>query len=109
MSIAGELKQMAANFARNAQAHLSKIEREITEIDERKTQLMALRNTARGAAERSLNFQPTIGFDHQCPRCWVDHETRSALNPIPSSREDLFRCGQCGYEYGPHLLRTKEP
>jgi hypothetical protein len=101
VSIPGELKQMAADFARSARAHLSQIEREMTEIDERKTQLMALRNAARGAAERSLNFQPTIGFDHQCPRCWVDYETRSALNPIPSqkSREDLFRCGQCGYDY----------
>ena len=101
MSIAGELKKIATELSRHAQARIAQIEREITEANERQTHLTAQRNAARSAAERSLNFQPTIGFDYQCPRCWIDHETRSPLSPVPSqkSREDLFRCGECGHEY----------
>ncbi len=100
MSIGGEIRQVAQDLARNAQSHLSEIEREIAEIEERKTALMAQREFSRGAEERLFRFQPQIGGDFQCPRCWVDHEKRSVLTPIGggTQREDFWRCHTCGFE-----------
>ena len=101
MSIGGELKECAHHFAQEAQSRLAQIEREIAEIDERKAQLTAQRDLIRSASERAFDFEPMLGSDFQCPRCWIESETRSFLRPVRSEkpREDIFRCNRCEFEY----------
>jgi hypothetical protein len=101
MSISGELRKYAQDFADKAQERLTRIEREIAKIEEKQARLLAQRNEMRSVPERALNFEPTLGPDYQCPRCWVDDETRATLRPVASERprQDVFRCNRCRFEY----------
>ena len=100
MSIASQIKQMAAEVARKVQSHTSHLQSELAEIETRKSAIQARLKVARLSAERALNFQPQIGPYFQCPRCWVEDEKRSGLAPISGGErnEDFFRCRACGYE-----------
>jgi hypothetical protein len=100
MSIAGEIAQVAAELAQNAQGRVSRLQRELTEVEARKAEIEAQLKTASLLPERVFNFKPRIGADFQCPRCWIEHEKRSALTPMGggTSSEDFFRCPACGYE-----------
>jgi hypothetical protein len=100
MSRAGELKQMADEFARYAQARVSELQRQLTEIEARKAAAEASLASVRLAPERAYHFQSEIGGELQCPRCWVDNELRAPLAPIPSDTgNDLFRCNVCQLEH----------
>ena len=63
---------------------------------------MAWRTAGNVGLQRLHRFQPQIGEDFQCPRCWIEHERRSNLTPVSAGRaqrEDFFRCGDCGFEF----------
>jgi DNA-directed RNA polymerase subunit M/transcription elongation factor TFIIS len=50
-------------------------------------------------------FVAIRGTDFQCPRCWIDQEKRSNLQPTGkgTSNTDFFRCGSCEYEFALHF------
>ncbi len=100
MSIGGEIKQVAAELARHLESRISHLQAELAEIEARKAEIEAQLKAARLDPERLLHFQPQIGTDFQCPRCWIEHEKRSALTPIKgrTKTEDYFRCHSCGFE-----------
>jgi hypothetical protein len=56
------------------------------EIGEAKSELI------RSTRERVLSYRPRRSPDFQCPRCWIEHERRSVLQPLPTSIDDVFRC-----------------
>jgi hypothetical protein len=37
---------------------------------------------ARIIPKRLAGFRAKIGTDHQCPRCWLQQEARSTLEPL---------------------------
>ena len=50
--------------------------------------------------KRLLKFQTKIGTEFQCPRCWIEHERRSSLRPVPAgTRDDMMKCSVCAAEY----------
>jgi DNA-directed RNA polymerase subunit RPC12/RpoP len=100
MSIAGQVAQVAAALAQNAQGRMSRLQHELKEIETRKTEIEAQLKVIGLIPERVLNFKPRVGADFQCPRCWIEHENRSALIPMGggTSSEDYFRCPDCSYE-----------
>ncbi len=100
MSIAGELKQIASELAQGAQARMADLQRQLTDVETRKAQIEADLKAARLSPERVFNFQPQIGGDFQCPRCWIQNETKAVLAPIGggTKTEDFFRCRTCGFE-----------
>jgi hypothetical protein len=96
MRYATQIEEIAQKFARLAHESAVRLKRELAEIETRKSKIAA--NLAR---ERLASFQPEIGGDLQCPRCWIDHEMRASLVAIPAtgpSKEDAFRCHACGFD-----------
>jgi hypothetical protein len=95
------LQQFAVQEANELKAAEARIEQEIRDIEEIIAGLVARRDSARLSHQRLLNYTPALGSDYQCPRCWVDHEVRSVLTPVPGTdTEDCFRCGVCGFQIG---------
>lgn len=49
---------------------------------------------------RVASYQPVMGVDYQCPRCWV---LRGAAEPLFTvrilSHEDVYACSACSTEY----------
>jgi len=100
MTIAAQIQQIALEFASNAQHRAFALQSKLAEIEARKVAIEAELHTANLARKRIANFKVQIGADYQCPRCWIEHETRSALIPISGGTrdEDFFRCSTCHYE-----------
>lgn len=100
MSIAGEIRQVAAGLGRQAEVRASHLKVQLAEVEARKAEIQAQLNTARLSPERVFNFKPQIGPYFQCPNCWIENEKRSSLTPVggPTRAEDFFRCRSCGFE-----------
>ena len=99
MATVERLETVAREIARRAQFRLAVLDREEFELDRRKAEIGTQRGNIRDAAQRALYFQPVIGADYQCPRCWVDHKKQSILQPVASQTgHDLFRCQDCNLD-----------
>lgn len=98
MTTEDQLWRIAREIAAQAQARVTQLEQEISDLEKRLPQAKAERDAARLAPKRLANYEVRLGAYHQCPRCWIEHERRSPLRPIPSNAGDvdLFRCGNCG-------------
>jgi hypothetical protein len=100
MTVMEQIRRLAAQLAEQAQNRTSRLEREICELVEQTAKKRAELTTANLAHKRLTNFQVWIESDYQCPRCWIEHETQSALTAIGggTDTEDLLRCSTCSYE-----------
>ena len=98
MSIGDQLREYAAQIAEQNQERQAGLEREILDLETKAAQKKALVDALRFGPQRLLDFQFKLGADYQCPRCWINHEKRSALTPIGggTNTEDFFRCHTCG-------------
>ena len=95
MSIDGQLEQIAVDLARGLRSRSPTLKAELREIRARLTKIEAELETVSLASQRVSKFRPQIGLDHQCPRCWIEHEKRSTLSPMSGN---AFRCHTCGLE-----------
>jgi hypothetical protein len=108
MSYATQIRKVATQIASDAEARASTLKREISDLEaqivEVETKIVAVEtklDAANLAYERLTRFQPEIGGRLQCPRCWIDHETRSemiAFRAETPSKYDAFRCHKCGFD-----------
>jgi hypothetical protein len=100
VSIADEIRQMAAELGRQAAARTSHLKVLLAEVEARRAELLAQLNTASLGPDRVFTFKPQIGPYFQCPRCWIEDEKRYSLTPVggPTRDEDFFRCRTCGFE-----------
>jgi hypothetical protein len=100
MSVQDALRGFAQRFVQEAQERESKAkenyERIEAQLRKARSEYDSAANLASGAAERAANFDPMLGSDFQCTRCWVLDKNRSALRP---RHGDLFECVTCGLEY----------
>jgi hypothetical protein len=100
MSIETILGYEAAHIAKTMQGVIPELEAELREIEERKIEISTKLNAAKFAQKHLLDFRPRISEDFQCPRCWLQNETRSALVRVPGTNtDDILRCHACGSEY----------
>jgi transposase-like protein len=101
LSIEAKISDTAARMAAYEQRRATDLRLQITEVEHMKTKLLADLDLARRAGERLTDFKVKVGIDYQCPRCWIENETRSALAPIGGGTrtEDFFRCHTCGLEF----------
>jgi DNA-directed RNA polymerase subunit M/transcription elongation factor TFIIS len=101
VSFADQLYETAVRLAQYAQSNATALQQELVLIETRKRELEEQLETVSRVHERLLRFVAIRGTDFQCPRCWIDHETRSNLQPTGkgTSNTDYFRCGTCGYEF----------
>ena len=100
MSIERQIQDQAADIAAEHQQRVDKLERELRELEARKLQVEEALRTARIIPKRLARFQVKVGTDHQCPRCWLQQEARSTLEPIGGGtrHEEYFRCRSCGFQ-----------
>jgi hypothetical protein len=100
MDIDKLLLDEAANTVQRLEDSVSVLEAELAAIDQRVAEINAEIQDARLARKRLLDFRAQIGTDFQCPRCWVQSETRSTLEALPGADgEELLICRTCGSEY----------
>jgi DNA-directed RNA polymerase subunit M/transcription elongation factor TFIIS len=101
MSFADQIYGVAVRLAKYAQNHAAVLQQELVQVEARKRELEARFHTAKFAQERLQQFVPTRGSEFQCPRCWIEHETLSALRPTRrgSGNTDIFECNRCKYEF----------
>jgi len=93
-----EIGKFAAEIGRHAEQRSVNLKRELADVMARKAEIEAHLASTTLLQDRLARFQPEIGGRLQCPRCWVDRETRSSLIWAPSTeREDSFRCDKCGF------------
>ena len=100
MPIAGELQRIAAELARTLKGRISELQRDLAEVEEKKRAIQEQLEAARLSTDRTLDFQPQIGADFQCPRCWIEHEKRCTLTRMGGGTrtEDFFHCRACGLQ-----------
>jgi hypothetical protein len=99
MSLGEHIRQLAAEIANNAQQRVSELERQLEEVEKRKAQIEAERDTARFSMQRLATFPVKLSGDYLCPRCWIESGARSPLFLVPSEgRNDLMRCRLCHSE-----------
>jgi hypothetical protein len=96
MQIERALLEEAEYAAKGIRGAAAALEPELREIEQRKLEIEAVREAAALAPKRLLKFQPKIGTEYQCPRCWIGDERRSALTAIPG---DVMRCHTCGGDF----------
>jgi transposase-like protein len=99
MPYATEIRKFAAEIGRHAKQRSVYLKHELANIKARKAELEAYLHSTTLLQERLARFQSEIGGSLQCPRCWVDRETRSSLAEGPGTeKEDSFRCHKCGFD-----------
>src|SRR5262245_31346980 len=82
MTIAASLMQYAQDIALQQEQRASAIQQEILKLEEQLLQKQAAMNSCRLAAQRLSNFVPQVGANYYCPRCFIEHELVTALDPI---------------------------
>lgn len=89
----------AASIAAGYEQHIARLERELADIESRKHQIKQQLHLVSLIPKRLSRFQPKVGADYQCPRCWLEQERHAVLQPIGwgTTHEDHFRCGSCGH------------
>jgi hypothetical protein len=97
MSIERQIQDQAGEIASDYQQRVAKLERELRELEARKLQIEEELRTSSVIPKRLAKFQAKIGAEYQCPRCWLEQEAFSTLEPIGGGtrHEDYFRCRSC--------------
>lgn len=98
MSAEAKLREIATELADRHVNRILALEKEMLEIERRKTEVQSKLDAANLANDRLADYQIKVGTD--CPRCAIDLGRRIPLNPIPSDERfvDKFRCRVCGLE-----------
>lgn len=101
MSIENELKQQAFDIAQQRLSDLPTQQRRVEQLKTELSEAEARVESLKRVSERLKTFQPKIGSDYACPRCWIENEIASPLKPIDSDnkREDWWRCTTCRNEF----------
>ena len=99
MSVVSQLMKRAAEIVQHLQAGVPSLQRELQQLEARRLDIETKLNASNLSQQRLANFQPEIGGQFQCPVCWVQDETRSALRPVSGTdTEDIFECRKCHFE-----------
>jgi hypothetical protein len=93
------IMEAAKGIAANMQNRQAQLEREQQELEKQIAEIKAKRDATRGAPDRVVNFQVSIGPWRQCPRCWIEEYRRSNLSEVNrGGPSDAFRCDACGWD-----------
>ena len=91
------LIQLANDIATKREGRLLELKAELVKIEEKKSEIERSLHTARVALKRANDYDPILGSDFICPRCWVDDEARNLMSPKPSeTKDDIWECSHCG-------------
>lgn len=99
MPIANEIQQAAIEIANGIHRRIAGLEKEKTRLENELSINQAALDAANLCHDRLGNFRPEIGADYQCPRCWINNESRVALRAAEGTEKvDVLRCPTCHWE-----------
>jgi len=100
MSFSDQICEVAVRLAKYAQTHATALQKELV-LEARKRELEAQLHIAKFGFERLQDFVPMRGTDFQCPRCWIEQETISTLQPASrgTGKSHTFGCNTCMFEF----------
>lgn len=88
---------MANEIAKQRETNLSRLQKELLEIEAKKLELERSIKSVRLARQRLHDYGAIFGSDFPCPRCWIDYEARNPMSSRPSdTRDDIWQCDHCG-------------
>jgi hypothetical protein len=90
MSTKDQFMQIAAEIVDELQTRARALQPELENIEARKREIEALFHAANLSLKRLSSFQPEIDGNLQCPRCWVHHESRTSILPVPGTDTEDF-------------------
>jgi len=96
MAIATSLLHEAQAIAHHQQQRVLALEQEILELEEELAAKKLALHLSRLAAQRLSQFVPQVGANFHCPRCFIENELRTFLDP---SRGDFVSCQTCGSDF----------
>jgi hypothetical protein len=100
MSFADQIREVAVRLATYGQSRAAALKQELLQVEARKRELETQLQVANLAYQRLRDFLPTLGGEFQCPRCWIEHDTLSALRSVSGGTgNNIFRCNNCKYEF----------
>jgi hypothetical protein len=80
---------LATALAANREARLFNLQKELSEIERKKTETERAIHSARLAPKRLSDYISILGGDLFCPRCWIDNEARNLMSPKPSETSGI--------------------
>ena len=101
MSYVARIRKVASQMASEADNRATALKRQLAELEVQIVQVETQLNAANLAYERLTRFEPELAGSLQCPRCWIDHETRSDMGAIRAanpSKDDACQCHRCGFD-----------
>jgi DNA-directed RNA polymerase subunit RPC12/RpoP len=99
MSIENAIMQAGLELANDIQRRIAGLEKKKAELENELSINQAALDAAKFCHDHFADFQVKFGPNYQCPRCWINNESRSALRPIPSDTDtDILRCSNCQFE-----------
>ena len=100
MAVAAQITELAEYLVRDAHQRGARLEREILKLKAELAKKEDALTVARLAPKRLANFAVQFRGDYQCPRCWIESETRAPLHPVGGGTRthDKLRCGTCDLE-----------
>jgi hypothetical protein len=102
MAFSDKLKLIAADYAQNQKYRIDELQRELLELETRKSLLTDQLQAARDSTLRFAIYSPRAGLtsDYECPACWIQRGEKASLKPLPSdSSIDDFQCSVCRQQY----------
>jgi plasmid stability protein len=97
MSIEDQLKRQADAIAAQHSSSAGALARDYDSLRQQLAEIEEKLKRANLATARRDSFQPSVGHEYTCPRCWIEKELRAVIEPIGggSRTEDYFRCREC--------------
>ena len=100
MSISDGLVGAAKDLARELESQHKTLDSQLSKAKREVSELEAKVKATRLATERALNFDPLVGAEYQCPRCWIIGERRSMLRRVGGHGfADTLDCDVCHRQY----------
>ena len=81
MSLADQIHEIAVRLSTYGKGRAAALKQELRKVEAHKRELETELQVANLAHQRLRGFVPTLGGKFQCPRCWIEYGTLSALRP----------------------------
>ncbi len=92
------LIEQAREMAARAKNRDASIQKELLEIEARKTAIEAERKNIRLAPQRALQYQARRGSTFFCPRCAIERGVEAPLSFVSDMNADRCYCEACPFE-----------
>jgi len=94
------LIQAAGEIADGLKNRKASLERDLAALDARAAELERQLSVVGNVDNRFASYEPKVGNELQCPKCWMKHGQRGTITPTPgTNKEDHFRCNRCDTEF----------